>query len=176
MPTELQIIRAREFIRLGAHGHFDLEASKAALMQLAAACGKRGIHQALLDVRTVVPGKKPVFTSKDLVTLVNTFAKVGFTPQDRLAVLYQSDPRHRARIFSFIATAHGWKVEAFHDFEKAIFWLSAATPESCSQEETATSRPRKIPICQHKPLPPDSKTATQPVIKIKVAPGQRRAG
>jgi hypothetical protein len=176
MPTELQIIRAREFIRLGAQGHFDLEASKAALKQLAAACGKRGIHQALLDVRTVVPGEKPVFTPKDLVTLVNTFAKAGFTPQDRLAVLYCSDPRRRARMFSFIATAQGWKVEVFHDFEKAVFWLSAGVPEACPQEETATSRPRKVSIRKFKPLPAASKPVAQPVIKIKVAPAQRGAG
>ena len=30
VPLELQIIRASEFIRLGAQGHFDLAASKAA--------------------------------------------------------------------------------------------------------------------------------------------------
>ena len=34
MPQELQIIRASEFIRMGAQGHFDLAASKAALAEL----------------------------------------------------------------------------------------------------------------------------------------------
>ena len=51
MPQELQIIRASEFVRMGAHGHFDLAASKAALAELAAACRKRGIHQAMMDLR-----------------------------------------------------------------------------------------------------------------------------
>ena len=55
MPMELQIIRAQEFIRLGAHGNFDLDASKAVLAQLAAACWKRGINQALLDLRALQP-------------------------------------------------------------------------------------------------------------------------
>jgi hypothetical protein len=167
MPIELQIIRAQEFIRLGAHGHFDLQASKSVLKQLAAACGKRGIHQALLDVRTVVPGQKPVFTPQDLAALVKTFAGVGFTPQDRLAVLYRSDPHHRARMLSSIAIAHGWVVEAFDDFEKAVFWLSADAPESCPREETATSRPRKVPIRRAKPLAKGAKPGAQPVIKIK---------
>lgn len=167
MPTELQIIRAQEFIRLGAHGHFDLEASKEVLKQLAAACGKRGIHQALLDVRTLVPGEKPVFTPKDLVALVKTFAGVGFTPQDRLAVLYRCDPHHRARMFSYIATAHGWEVEAFDDFEKAVLWLSTGAPESCPPEETATARPRKVPIRRAKPLAKVAKSDVHPVIKIK---------
>ena len=67
MPLELQIIRATDFIRLGAHGHFDLAASKAALAELAHACRKRGIHQALLDLRALRPGPKPVFTRADLV-------------------------------------------------------------------------------------------------------------
>jgi len=103
MPIELQIIRAQEFIRLGAPGHIDVEASKAVLAQLAAACCKRGIHQALLDVRMVaIAGEKPVFTPKDLVTLVNTFDEAGFTPQDRVAVLYRSDPHRRVRLFSLL--------------------------------------------------------------------------
>ena len=96
MPIELQIIRAQEFIRVGAHGHFDLEASKAVLAQLASACRKRGIHQALLDVRALVPGQKPVFSPQDLMTLVKTFDEVGFNRLDRVAVLYTSDPHHRA--------------------------------------------------------------------------------
>jgi hypothetical protein len=43
MPQELQIIRASEFVRFGAQGHFDLAASKAALAELASVCRKRGI-------------------------------------------------------------------------------------------------------------------------------------
>lgn len=83
---ELQIIRAQEFIRLGAHGQLDLKASKAVLAVLARACWKRGINQALLDVRAVHPGIKPVFSPDNLVSLVNTFREIGFTSQQRLAV------------------------------------------------------------------------------------------
>src|ERR1700690_4593960 len=108
MPMELQIIRAQEFIRLGAHGHFDLDASKAVLAQLAAACWKRGINQALLDLRALHPGLKPVFSPGDLVTLVKTFHEIGFTHQQRLAVLYGSDPHHRASMFASIAKLPGW--------------------------------------------------------------------
>jgi len=36
MPTELQIIRAQEFIRVGAQGKVDFKASKEALAVLAA--------------------------------------------------------------------------------------------------------------------------------------------
>jgi hypothetical protein len=88
MPMELQIIRAREFIRLGAHGQIDLEASKAVMAELAGACRKRGINQAMLDLRELpMPGPVPVFSPQDLVMLVNTFREIGFTQKHRLAVL-----------------------------------------------------------------------------------------
>lgn len=174
MPIELQIIRAQEFIRLGAHGHFDLEASKDVLKQLATACWKRGINQALLDIRALHPGPKPVFSARDLVALVHTFREVGFTQKHRLAVLYGSDPHYRARLFSFIATVRGWKVQAFNDFEKAIFWLSAAEPEaSAAAESEVTAGPRRVPVRKHKPLPSGSKPAAPPAIEIKSITGPR---
>jgi hypothetical protein len=153
MPLELQIIRASEFVRLGAQGHFDLTASKAALAELAAACRKRGIHQALMDLRALHPGPKPVFSPADLIELVNTFREVGFTHEQRLAILYQSDPHHRARLFAFLSIVRGWNVQAFGDFEQALTWLSG------DSEHTAASRSaaeKKIPVRELKrePNPP----------------------
>jgi hypothetical protein len=141
---ELQIIRAQEFIRLGASGHFDLKASKAVLAQLARACCKRGINQALLDLRALQPGPTPVFSPDDLVTLVNTFREVGFTQKQRLAVLYSSDPHHRARLFAFIAKLRGWKVQAFDSFEEAVTWLSSGEESKVKTELTAAAQ--KIPV------------------------------
>ena len=154
---ELQIIRAREFVRLGAEDHFDLPASKLALAKLAAACCKRGINQALLDLRAFNPGPKPVFTPQNLNTLVSTFREMGFTHQQRLAVLYASDPHHRARLFSFIATVRGWKVRAFGDFEQAILWLSESETESFGTPKSKAPLSRqiksvKIPTRMH-PVP-----------------------
>jgi hypothetical protein len=157
MPMELQIIRAQEFIRLGAHGHFDLKASKAVLAQLAAACWKRGINQALVDLRALHPGPKPVFSPDDLVTLVKTFREIGFTHQQRLAVLYGSDPHHRARLFAFIAKLRGWKVQAFDDFEKAVTWLSGAENEPSRAETEIATRAKNIPVRKLKALKASSK-------------------
>ena len=176
MPIELQIIRAQEFIRVGAHGHFDLEASKAVLAQLASACRKRGIHQALLDVRALVPGQKPVFSPQDLMTLVKTFDEVGFNRLDRVAVLYTSDPHHRAHLFSFVATVHGWQVQAFNNFEKAIYWLSAAGSKSAGGAEAELPpQPKRIPVRQGKALPAPAKPASQPVIQIRTGGGASSA-
>ena len=132
MPLELQLIRASEFVRLRADGHFDLETSKVALATIARACRKRGVERAMLDLRALRPGLKPVFSARDLAALVNTFHEIGFSRKQRLAVVYTSDPHARARMFSFISTIRGWQVRGFPSFEDAIFWLS----EEPVQEDT----------------------------------------
>src|SRR5262245_14488482 len=103
MPQELQIIWASEFIRVGAEGHFDLASSKSVLADLASACLKRGINHAMMDLRSLHPGPKPVFSPADLAELVSTFGEVGFTHQQRLAILYRTDPHRRARLFAFLS-------------------------------------------------------------------------
>ncbi len=124
MSLQIEIIRAAEFIRVGTEGRFDLPASKAALATIATACRKRSIDNAVLDLRAVQPGPKPVFTTSDLLELVNTFPEVGFTKRLHLAVLYLSDPHKRARLFAFVSTLHGWSVQTFGNFEHALAWLS----------------------------------------------------
>lgn len=49
MPLDLQVIRASEFVRVSAEGHFDLAASTAALATIAHACQKRGVQHAIMD-------------------------------------------------------------------------------------------------------------------------------
>jgi hypothetical protein len=167
MPTELQIIRAREFIRLGATGHFDLTASKTVLAQLATACWRRGIKQALLDLRAVHLGPKPVFSPNDLAILVNTFREAGFTQEQRLAVLYGSDPHHRARLFAMIAKLRGWQVQAFDSFEQAVHWLSGS--EALSAEKEFTPVAKSVPVRNLRTLQATSKAkpTPSPVIKVK---------
>jgi hypothetical protein len=142
MSLQVEVIRAAEFVRVGAEGQFDLAASKAALANVAAACRKRGIDNAALDLRALQPGPKPVFTTADLVELVNTFPEVGFTKRLRLAILYRSDPHKRARLFAFVSTLHGWSVQAFGDFEHALHWLSSSQEaSSVPAERTSSGKP-----------------------------------
>lgn len=124
MPFELQVIRAAEFIRVGPHGHLDFEGSKETLATLARACQKRGLNQALLDLRALPIPPKPLFSPTELASLVETFREVGFGPRQRLAVLYRSDPHQGARMFAFISRLRGFQVRAFEDFEHAVLWLS----------------------------------------------------
>jgi hypothetical protein len=155
MPFELQIIRAAEFVRLGPHGHLDLAGSKAALAALALACQKRGLNQALLDLRALPVPPKPLFSPAELAALVETFKEVGFGPRQRLAVLYRSDPHQGARMFAFISRMRGWQVRAFEDFEHAVLWLSE------QQYERPAREGQTIPISFSDPKSP-KKAASRP--------------
>src|SRR5687768_11356924 len=119
MPLELNIIRANEFVRLNPGGHLNFQESKAALKALAAACLKRSIDSALLDLRGITVPLKPFFTSAELAALVASFRDAGFSKSQKLAVLYRDDPHHGARMFAFISAMRGLKVRAFKDFEQA---------------------------------------------------------
>jgi len=124
MPLELQIIRASEFIRVGAPGQIDLAMSREILQKLAGACRLRGIERALLDLRDVHPGRAPMLSRDDLASLVGTFCSIGFSDRLRLVLLYSSDPHHRARMFALMSVLHGRNVKASENFEEAVHWLS----------------------------------------------------
>jgi hypothetical protein len=142
MPLELQVIRASEFIRLGAHGRHDLATSRKILKQLAAACRRRGIERAMLDLRDVHPGRAPMLTREDLASLVNTFCTIGFSQRLRLVLLYSADPHHRARMFALMSILHGWSVKASENFEEALHWLS----QEDGAEDQAESTAQEVPI------------------------------
>jgi hypothetical protein len=144
MPMELQLIRASEFIRLKTDGHLDLSTTKLALAKIARACRKRAISRAMLDLRKFQPGPKPVLTTKDLTELVDTFFEIGFSKEQRLAVLYTSDPHHRARLFSFLCRMHGWQVKGFGNFENAMLWLLSQETSEHSQKQLGEEIPIRI--------------------------------
>jgi hypothetical protein len=141
MPTELQIIRASEFIRLDPQRHLDFEMSKEALRVLAVACRLRGIDRAMLDLRSLPIPAKRLFTTAELTALIETFREVGFTRHHRVAVLYERDPHGGARMFAFIGFMRGWQVRAFADFELAFVWLAEA-----KEKRAPALRGRSVPI------------------------------
>jgi len=195
MPLELQIIRASEFIRLGAHGRLDLAASREILRQLASACRRRGINQALLDLREVHAGPVPMLTRNDLASLVNTFHEMGFSEKQRLVVLYSADPHRRARMFAFMSTLHGWNVTASENFEEALLWLSEGQSarhrkETGEQEipvhttRMADDLPRRThprkELCKENETPSDHRrrllaASTKDSTKLRRAAGRSRA-
>lgn len=159
MPIELQVIRASEFVRLDANEHLDFEASAEALQAMAAACRKRGLGSALLDLRAVPVPDKPLFTTKEIAALVLKFRDAGFTREQRLAVLYHQDVYGGIRDFAFISRLGGLRVQAFHEFEAALQWLSEA------EESSAECHQGEVPVPITKPQ--------KEIKKVTVSPGGR---
>jgi hypothetical protein len=135
VPMELLVIRFHEFIRLDAHGHLDMEASHTVLSHLGQMCRKRGIDRALLDGRDM----QTQLTPDEIAALVRDLAEMGFSRNQRLALLHKGDPYRRAALFALIGKLRGWKIQAFGSFEEAMDWLSAgaavrAKSNACVEE------------------------------------------
>ena len=138
MPLDVQIIRASEFVRLGAHGAFDFESTRSVLIAMADACRKRGIEKALIDVRDASSN----LTRSDLAALGKTFSEAAVSRRLRLAILHRQDQGGRAKLFAFFSAMRGRHVRAFEDFEEGLVWLSTP-PGRNGRDSTAES---KVPI------------------------------
>jgi hypothetical protein len=162
MPIELQVIRASEFIRLDARARLNLEQSQKVLQALAFACRKRGLDRAMLDLRSLPLLPKPHFTPTELATLVATFREAGFTRQQRLAILYQSDIYGGVRTFAFISRMRGLRVQAFTDFERALQWLSEEQENRIEERQGEVPIPVKQPQIEARKLSVRSGVAVRP--------------
>ena len=139
-PMELYVIRFREFVRLDAHGQLDMAESHAVLSHLAQVCRKRGLDRALLDGRDL----QAELTPDEIAALVRDLAEMGFTRNQRLALLHKGDPHRRAALFALIAKLRGWKIRAFGSFEEAVDWLSTGPdrpkPHTCAEDVPLRTR------------------------------------
>ena len=123
MPIELHIIRTSDFICIDTDEQLDFEESKKVLQGLAAACRKRGLERAMIDLRDLPAPDRPRFTNAELAALVGAFREAGCSRNLRLAVLYRRDVYGSLRNFTFFGRMRGLQVQAFHNFESAIHWL-----------------------------------------------------
>jgi hypothetical protein len=139
MQTGFQVIGASEFIRLDVHELLDFEASKKAFRGLVLACRKRGLDSALLDLRSLPVLPRPHFTPNELADLVSTFRHAGFSKNQHLAILYETDAHHGIRSFAFINKLRGLQVRPFTEFEKALEWLQQL-------EERVGEEPDEMPV------------------------------
>lgn len=153
MPLELQVIRASEFIRLDTQELLDFDATRQALGALAQACRTRGLNCALLDLRSIPIPVRPQFTTTELAALVGTFRAAGFSRQQRLAILYQHDVHGGIRSFAFISRIRGLQVQAFSDYETAIYWLGD------EPVNRASARGEEIPVPIKQSQPPPKRIA-----------------
>lgn len=120
MPYDLHIIKTKDFIRFDGHGHVAVDESHRVLANLAKTCVERGIDCALLDIRDI-RSKLPL---ADVYRLARAFQEMGFQKHHRLAILHRYDASERAALFAMLASARGWNVRAFDEYEDAIQWFA----------------------------------------------------
>src|SRR6185312_15924780 len=140
MPIGIDIIRAREFIRIDPSDDLDFEASKNMLQKLALACRKRAVDHAILDLRDLRIPAQPRFSPTQLAALVGAFREAGFSRPQRLAILFGKDTHGRIRTFAFLSKMRGLEVEAFNDFETAFHWLSEGQQDGADEYRGAGVR------------------------------------
>ena len=125
MAIEFQTLKSSEFIRLGAHGQLDWDASIQTLARIADEFTRKGTKLAMLDVRDGVA----VLSDEQVIALANELVRSGMGKQHRLAILHRPRPRPLADIFAAAATLRGCDVMPFDDYEAAAEWLSSSREE-----------------------------------------------
>lgn len=123
MAVEFHIITSHEFFRVGTHGELDWPQSLAVLSTLAKGFLERGTDLAILDVRDT----QIDISETQVEGLVLVLKQVGFRYHHRLAILHQ--PRAGSGIFVRAARSHGFDMEHFDSYEKAVEWLSSSNEE-----------------------------------------------
>jgi hypothetical protein len=153
MPIDIEIIRASEFIRLGTHGKFDFESTRAVLLKMTDACGKRRIERALIDIRDA----SSTLTREDLVALAKVFGESVVSKRLRVAILHKNEQGGRAKLFAFLNAIQGRYMRAFETFEKALFWLSTEKDSDTQFDASAQAVPIQVPKRRLKKIPVEEK-------------------
>jgi hypothetical protein len=121
VPTTIQIIRPKDFVRATPEGRLDVEASRAVLGGIASASAGLADYHVLLDTRKA----RVTMSATDLWYLVEEMAKQRKVFDHRTAVLCPSERFDDADFFALCAQNRGLRVRAFTSFEDAIEWLVA---------------------------------------------------
>ena len=124
MTTDVRVIHGREFLKATAQGVYDLEQSKAALLQIASVNLSPAGIDVLIDVRDA-PSYLPL---TDLWALAVEFARLQIGAGRRTAVLTSADRYENAHFFAISARNMGLSVQAFTSFEEAFEWMAPAVP------------------------------------------------
>ena len=120
---KLQIIPARDFVKITPKGKLDLESSKKRLAKIASVISPlaRTDSETLIDTREA----KSSMTATDIWQLASEFAEHRMTFRNKIAVLIPQNGFDRANFFDLCAQNRGFEVGAFTDFEDAINWLTS---------------------------------------------------
>ena len=142
MPSQLHIVKARDFVRFSAQGVIDFDHIAKVLSEIAAALHLRGVDRAVIDLR----GSESALNITDIYKLAIAFRDAGPHEGDRLAILVRHTRLDRADFFASLATHQGLVVGAFDNYEEAIDWLFASEVYNPSRPASVEAQsPRSYP-------------------------------
>jgi hypothetical protein len=119
MPTNIEIIRAHDFMKATVAGKLNFEESKKALMEIAAAPTPSDDFEIILDTRKA----KLELSITDLFDLASELAHFRKAFSRKMAVLCPLERFDDAGFFALCAQVRDFQVRAFVSFEDAIEWL-----------------------------------------------------
>lgn len=139
MAVEMHVFKVQDFLRVGAHGELDWNASRDILRKLVKAFVDNGERRALLDVRDSVSA----MTDEQVIELVHVFVQGGVTPRHRLAIVHRPLPNPHSDLFALSAITRGFDVGSFDDYERAVDWLSHSGDKDPDFDREVYQGPRR---------------------------------
>ena len=131
MPSNLRIIRLRDFIKVRPEGDLDFQKMKESIQEIASVPGAFVDHDVLVDTRGTESHLSVFDTweiAKDLATAVHSGSPKGFTA--KIAILCTVESFDHAKFFELCAENQGLNVQAFTSFEDVFEWLSEPSTPS----------------------------------------------
>ena len=119
MPTNIKIIRAKDFIHATPRGEVKLGKSEEMLENIAVATKDLDQFQILIDVRRAT-GR---LTPQELWSVAQRLQKYRTTFSQRTAVLTPFERKERAEFFALCAGSTGFNVQVFTSYEDAMRYL-----------------------------------------------------
>ncbi|WP_298930360.1 hypothetical protein [uncultured Ramlibacter sp.] len=120
MPSNIQIVRSPDFLRVRSDGRADLEAGKKLLAGIAEAALRLDDYCLMVDMRDTSGQLSP----DDQLELAGSLLRYGGTFLHKTAILCPRERFDHARFFSMLAGNHGFRrIRAFFDYEVAMEWL-----------------------------------------------------
>ncbi len=125
MYLKLKLVHTRDFLSTKTTGELDLKHCKQMMSEIASALEQEGDYEILFDLREA----ETDLSYANLIEIVNEFKRNRQKPfPNRIAVLIRQEHDYeKAWFLETSAYNRGFKLKAFTDFEKAIYWLSASS-------------------------------------------------
>lgn len=132
MPTNIRVIRARDFVKATATEHLDFKETRRLLMEVASVADSLTNCEIILDTRKA----QSSMSVTDLWNLAAELSKLGDAIRRKIAVLCPTERFDQAGYFALCAQNRGLRVRAFTSFEDAVEWLisTADVPQTAREE------------------------------------------